>query len=156
MTHQESSHDFYEAKMAEGLKIDPRTAYVMKSYAQVLDPYGIEHDLPGELQCIGSVYFARAPGSDDWVEFRHLPAETCAALEDRIATGKPAETVPFDGRVECIADAIGAVYDPYMDNRANDRARALEAAQAALDALEQWDATVASKRSDEPSEDLAP
>ena len=63
----ESSHDFYEAKMAEGLKIDPRTAYVMKSYAQVLDPYGIEHDLPGELQCIGSVYFARAPGSDDWV-----------------------------------------------------------------------------------------
>lgn len=64
--------------------------------------------------------------------------------------------MPFDGRVECIADAIGAVYDPYMDNRANDRARALEAAQAALDALEQWDATVASKRSDEPSEDLAP
>jgi hypothetical protein len=36
-------------------------------YAQTLDPYGVDPDLPEELQQAGREYFARSPGSDVWV-----------------------------------------------------------------------------------------
>jgi hypothetical protein len=61
-----------------GLKIDPETAEVDWSYAQTLDPYGVkdEWELPEEFHQVGREYFARAPGSDIWVEFGDLPRET--------------------------------------------------------------------------------
>jgi hypothetical protein len=43
-----------------GRKIDPKTAKVMYSYAQVMDPYGVHPDLPREHQCVGRDYFARS------------------------------------------------------------------------------------------------
>ena len=61
-----------------GLKIDPETAEVDWIYAETLDPYGIDPD--EELQQVGREYFARSPGSDIWVHFGDLPAETRDAL----------------------------------------------------------------------------
>ena len=63
-----------------GLKIDPETAEVDWKYAQTLDPYGIDPDLPEELRQVGREYFARSPGSDIWVHFGDLPEETRDAL----------------------------------------------------------------------------
>lgn len=62
------------------LKIDPKTAKVIWRYAQVLDPYGVDPDLPIECQQVGRDYFACAPGSDIWVWFGDLPNRTRNAL----------------------------------------------------------------------------
>ena len=42
-------------------------------YADGLDPYGVIRDFPKALLQVGRIYFARAPGSDIWVEFGDLP-----------------------------------------------------------------------------------
>jgi hypothetical protein len=63
-----------------GLKIDPETAEVFWRYGQTLDPYGVYPDLPEECRQIGREYFARAPGSDVWVNFCDLPEATRDAL----------------------------------------------------------------------------
>jgi hypothetical protein len=69
----------------EALKIDPETAEVDWSYAQTLDPYGVldEWELPEEFHQVGREYFARAPGSDIWVEFGDLPPEAQEKLWNR-------------------------------------------------------------------------
>jgi hypothetical protein len=71
----------------EGAKhIDAATAEVDWNYTQVLDPYGIDHELSEEYRltdecdCVGRSYFARAPGSDVWVWFGDLPDATREAL----------------------------------------------------------------------------
>jgi hypothetical protein len=68
-----------------GLKIDPETAEVDWSYRQTLDPYGVydEWELPEEFHQVGREYFARAPGSDIWVEFGDLPTAVRDALWNR-------------------------------------------------------------------------
>jgi hypothetical protein len=62
-----------------GQQIDPETAEVDWDYAEVLDPYGL---FPPEEQysCVGRAYFARAPGSNVWVEFGDLPDATRESL----------------------------------------------------------------------------
>jgi hypothetical protein len=60
---------FYAAKKEAGLKIDPRTAETWWGWGQELDPYNLG-DLPEEYECINRIFFARAPGTDEWVEFR--------------------------------------------------------------------------------------
>ena len=72
--------EYLAVRKAEGLRIDPNTAEVDWGYGQVLDPYGIIGNLPDECDCVGRVYFARAPGSELWVEFGDLPDETRNAL----------------------------------------------------------------------------
>jgi hypothetical protein len=64
----------------EALRINPDTALVRWEYRQVLDPYGVNPDLPPECDCVGRVYFAQNPGSDIWVSFYDLPDETRRAL----------------------------------------------------------------------------
>ena len=71
---------FLAHRKAEGLKIDAATAEVTWKYALTLDPYGIYDDLPQECRQVGREYFARAPGSEIWVEFGGLPKETREAL----------------------------------------------------------------------------
>jgi hypothetical protein len=70
---------FYAAKKEAGSKIDPRTAETRWGWGQELDPYNLG-DLPEECYSINRVYFARAPGADEWVEFRDLPIATREAL----------------------------------------------------------------------------
>ena len=64
----------------EALKIDAATAEVFWEYAQTLDPYGIEPDLPERYQQVGREYFARRRGRDICVSFHDLPKATCEAL----------------------------------------------------------------------------
>ena len=67
-------------RKAVGLQIDPETAEVEWTYAQTLDPYGDDPNLPEEYQQVGREYFARSPGSDVWVWFGDLPKATRDAL----------------------------------------------------------------------------
>jgi hypothetical protein len=61
-------------------QIDPETAEVTWWYVQIMDPYGVDPDLPEEYEQIGRGYFARSPGSDVWVSFYDLPKATAEAL----------------------------------------------------------------------------
>jgi hypothetical protein len=63
-----------------GRQIDPDIAEVDWQYGHVLDPYGIDAELPEECQQIGRNYFARSPQSDVWVSFHDLPTPTRHAL----------------------------------------------------------------------------
>ena len=62
------------------LQIDPESAEVMWTYAQTLDPYGVNPNLPEECWQVGREYFARSPGSDIWVWFGDLPDNVESAL----------------------------------------------------------------------------
>jgi hypothetical protein len=66
-----------------GLHIDPETAEVEWIYAQTLDPYGDEPDLPEEYDQVGREYFARSPGSDVWINFGDLPEATRMKLWEK-------------------------------------------------------------------------
>ena len=71
---------FQEARRQAGLMIDPNTAEVDWWYIQIMDPYGIDPELPEELQSVGRGYFARRAEDDVWVSFYDLPEATCDAL----------------------------------------------------------------------------
>src|SRR5262249_14735005 len=70
-------------RKAVGLHIDPETAEVEWTYAQTLDPYGDDPDLPEEYWQVGREYFARSPGSDVWILFYDLPKEVREALWEK-------------------------------------------------------------------------
>ena len=70
-------------RKAVGLHIDPETAEVEWTYAQTLDPYGDDPDLPEEYWQVGREYFARSPGSDVWICFHDLPKEVREALWEK-------------------------------------------------------------------------
>src|SRR5580765_5831094 len=89
MTMTESEREEWLAtRKEEGFKIDPATAKVWWRYAQTLDPYGIEPDLPPECDCIGRAYFAWRPEIGIWVAFEDLPHATREALWRRIGAGE--------------------------------------------------------------------
>jgi hypothetical protein len=88
-------------RQAVGLHIDPETAEVAWIYAQTLDPYGDDPNLPEECRQIGREYFARSPGSDLWILFDDLPKATCDALWKKHTEKQgpppedPSDEVPF-------------------------------------------------------------
>lgn len=65
-----------------GRRIDPKTAAVFFIWAQTMDPYGDDLDLPDHLQQVGREYFAVDPSEGTAVWFGDLPAATQRALED--------------------------------------------------------------------------
>lgn len=65
-----------------GAKIDPETAEVDWTYGQIMDPYGVDRNLPEELYQVGRLYFARCPGSDIWVAFDDLSEDTVKRLRE--------------------------------------------------------------------------
>jgi hypothetical protein len=67
----------------KALKIDPETAEVCWTYGQIMDPYGVDPDLPDELRQVGRTFFARSVGTDSWVSFSDLPPDVCKALWER-------------------------------------------------------------------------
>jgi hypothetical protein len=69
-----------------GRQIDPDISEVDWEYGQVLDPYGIDAELPEECQQVGRNYFARSPRSDVWVSFHDLPTATRDALWEKHGT----------------------------------------------------------------------
>jgi hypothetical protein len=87
MSEEMTVKQWLAIRKEEALKIDPDTAEVDWSYGRIMDPYGIDPDLPEELQCTGRNYFARRPGSSVWVSFHDLPKEVCDAVWDRLPRG---------------------------------------------------------------------
>ena len=84
MTNNEKTvtvEEWLTVRKEAGLQIDPETAEVMWTYANILDPYGVYPD--DSEECIGRAYFARSPGSDVWVHFWDLPAATRDALWEK-------------------------------------------------------------------------
>ncbi len=72
-----------QIRKQEGRKIDPDTAEVWWDWSDTSDPYRVYPHPPGEVQCVGRVYFACSPGSDIWVSFRDLSDETERQLWER-------------------------------------------------------------------------
>src|SRR5450759_4558611 len=97
-----------------GRKIDPETAKVCCRYTLIIDPYGIDPDLPKECEQVRRDYFARAPGSDIWVGFGDLPKATVPGEQ---AGGLLTGRVPLqlDGR------AAGRGQRPIFHRASSDR-----------------------------------
>jgi hypothetical protein len=85
MTNNEKTvtvEEWLTVRKEAGLQIDPETAEVMWTYANILDPYGVYPD--DSEECIGRAYFARPSGIDVWVEFGDLPDATRNALWEKL------------------------------------------------------------------------
>jgi hypothetical protein len=67
-------------RKAVGKLIDPETAEVNWRYAEMIDPYGDYECVPPHLQCTGRAHFARAPGTNVWVDSGDLPEATYKRL----------------------------------------------------------------------------
>ena len=67
-------------RKAAGLHIDPETAEVLWDYTQVVDPYGVCAEIPGECDCVWRAYFALSPEMSVWIWFGDLPEATRDAL----------------------------------------------------------------------------
>jgi hypothetical protein len=80
MSSEMTKEQWLAIRKQAGLQIDPETAEVDWIFAQTLDPYGVDPDLPEEYQQVGREYFARSPGSDIWVWFGDLPEMVRDAL----------------------------------------------------------------------------
>ena len=80
---EQKVEDFLAVRKEAAKHIDPETAEVSWSYGQIMDPYGVDPDLPDELRCVGRVYFARSPKSELSVCFDDLPEEISSALWKR-------------------------------------------------------------------------
>ena len=74
--------EFLAIRKEEGPKIDPSTAEVMWLYAQVLDPYGVDPELPEGCVCVAGILCSQTR-CDVWVEFGDLPEKTRDALWKR-------------------------------------------------------------------------
>ena len=81
--NDQNVQEFINVRKEAARQIDPENAEVDWSYGQIMDPYGIDPDLPDELECVGRVYFARSPGSDIWVCFYDLPKAIRDALWEK-------------------------------------------------------------------------
>src|SRR5262249_16105034 len=67
--------------------VDRKTGEAYWRYGEILDPYGIDPEMPGECRCLGRNYFARSPGSNTWVSFYDLPEATTKVLWERLERG---------------------------------------------------------------------
>jgi hypothetical protein len=79
-----TSTDIEEIRTEAGRRIDPTTAETTWVYGNILDPFGDDPGLPDEHCCIGRVYFAREPDSNEWVCFYDLPSATRNVLEAKV------------------------------------------------------------------------
>jgi len=85
-----------KADSPRSTKIDPYSATMVWSYAYTLDPYGLQDDLPPELQQIGREYFLQA-SETDWAvlvwEVRALHPEICdEEWEELMAAARRGDT----------------------------------------------------------------
>jgi hypothetical protein len=92
MTDQEFE-EFRSTRREAGKDIDPANAEVEWIYAQTMDPYGVDPELPVECQQVGREHFARSPGSDIWVWFGDLPPATRDTLWELQGRGRDAEAL---------------------------------------------------------------
>ena len=80
MNDTQTKEELLAVRQAEAKQIDPETAEIDWDWGQILDPYGLDPDLPDECCQVGRIYFARRPGSEIWVCFYDLPTAVGKAL----------------------------------------------------------------------------
>jgi hypothetical protein len=100
MADQMTVEQWLATRKKAGLHIDPEAAEVEWTYAQTLDPYSVDPDLPEEYRQVGREYFARSPASDVWVWFGDLPEATRNALWE-----KHKRKLAFPGRSVVLTEA---------------------------------------------------
>src|SRR5262245_57972875 len=83
MTPEKLSHWLAGRKEA-GQNADIETCEVGKFYVQTMDPYGVDPNLPEELQQIGGLLFVCSPQSNGWICVYDLPPAKRDALYERI------------------------------------------------------------------------
>lgn len=84
---------FHAARKADALKIDPANCMAIRTYCQVIDPYGVLA-LPEEADCIGSYFFVRNLPDGEWVWEGDLPDDILKEVV-RIKQAEPEDTFPF-------------------------------------------------------------
>lgn len=62
-TNEMTVEQWLAIRKEEAPKIDPATAEVTWWYAQTMDPYGVDPDLPDELKCIGRATLPAGPAT---------------------------------------------------------------------------------------------
>jgi hypothetical protein len=72
--------EFFMMRKEAGLRVDPETAEICREWRESFDPYDVLGSVPPECQSVGSEWFARAPSTNEWVLFEHLPPATRAML----------------------------------------------------------------------------
>ena len=72
-----------DMRKAAGARIDPATAIIWFEYAEALDPYGDERNMPAEYSCVGREWFAADPDENIRIHFEDLPDATCEALGEK-------------------------------------------------------------------------
>jgi len=82
----EEQERWLAVRWAAAAMLDPETAEVTFNWGDISDPYRLRAEDEGA--CCGRNYFARAPGSDVWVEFGDLPAATRDRLRARMDAGE--------------------------------------------------------------------
>src|SRR3954454_646454 len=70
--NEHETAEFLDVRRKAAEHIDSETAEVSWTYALIVDPYGIDPNVPEELHVVGRAYFARSPDSDIWVSFDDL------------------------------------------------------------------------------------
>jgi hypothetical protein len=89
-----TKEEFLVNRKAAGREIDVETCDILKWYADLEDPYGIDRPVSG---CIGRITFVASAESDGWVDEADLPEDKALALNARIERGdwKPKDDEPF-------------------------------------------------------------
>jgi hypothetical protein len=87
LRNYEKIDQWLKSRKELGKLIDPVRAEVFCQKGWVLDVYGI-YPPPHEDNYGAKNWFARNPGSDDWIYFGDLPQETVQALRARIHAGE--------------------------------------------------------------------
>ena len=89
--------EFLANRKAAGRVIDVETCEIAQWWVQIMDPYGVEPDLPDEMQCVGRTTFVRSAESDGWVSVYDLPENEARALYGRIERGvEQEEKLPWE------------------------------------------------------------
>lgn len=87
MSETKTKEEFLADRKAAAQRIDVETCEIMWEYIQILDPYGVEPDLPDEKLQVGRGYFVRSFESDGWVSVYDLPRGRASRVHDRIKKG---------------------------------------------------------------------
>ena len=92
-----TKEEFLANRKAAGRVIDVETCEIAQWCVEILDPYGVEPDLPDEMHCVGRTTFVRSAESDGWVSVYDLPENKARALYGRIERGvKQEEKLPWE------------------------------------------------------------
>ncbi|GEP60553.1 hypothetical protein [Reyranella soli] len=82
MADEKEIEQKHAVRNAAALAINPTTAEVVWEFEETSDPNGLDA-FEEEYRQIGRSWFARAPGSDEWVSFHDLSVEVREALQQR-------------------------------------------------------------------------